>query len=264
MTTPRLSLELYARLVDGLHAGVYVVDRGVFVYVNHALAELAGGRPEDIVGKTMPYMIAPEDQPLLTERYRRRLAGEAVEDTYEFSVLRLDRVTRIPVFMQTRTIDGPDGPLSVGSLVPLALHRTAAAIAAEHRAVLGADGDAARLAIPILQIHARALVVPVVGHVDAARAALLMGRLLTAIAEHRAREVIVDITGVPVVDERVAAYFVRTAHAVRLLGARLTLAGIAPAIARALVDAGDLRGLATTGSLEDAWQAAARRLAADG
>jgi len=64
------------------------------------------------------------------------------------------------------------------------------------------------------------------------------------------------------VDERVAGYLVRTAAAVRLLGARMTLAGISPTIARTLITLGvDLQALGTTASLQDAWQAAAARLA---
>lgn len=245
---PRLSLASYATLLDHMHEGVYLLDRGTFIYVNHALARLAGGRPEDIIGQPLLYMIAPEDHEVVGSRYRRRAEGEPLPATYEFSVLCLDRVTRVPIFMHTAQIPTTTGFISVGTIVPLAEHATLE--------------DSERLAIPVLQIHPHVLVVPLVGRVHAARAHLLMDRILAAIAEHRATEVVLDITGVPVVDERVAAYLVRTAAAVRLLGARMTLAGISPTIAETLVTLGtDLRTLDTTASLQDAWLAASRRLA---
>jgi len=260
---PRASLTLYAAMLDHLHEGIYLLHDGVFRYVNRALATMAGGRPEDIVGKSLTFMIAPEDHAVVADRYRRRAEGEDLPDTYEFSVLCLDRVTRVPVFMQTTAFKTPDGPLSVGSVVPVAHHAILSASAADHQALSAlTDDEAERLSIPVLQIHPRALVVPLIGRINAARARLLMDRVLAAISEHRASEVLLDITGVPVVDERVAGYLVRTAAAVRLLGARLTLAGISPTIARTLVTLGaDLRALDTTASLQDAWLAAAARLA---
>lgn len=259
---PRLSLEQYAVLLDHLSDGVYLLQSGVFIYVNQTLATLAGGRPEDIVGKPLLYMIAPEDHEIVASRYRQRGEGRELSDTYEFSVLCIDRVTRIPIFMHTARIPTHEGFLSVGTITPVVKRAALVETSADHQALSNlTDGAADRLSIPVLQIHPRALIVPLVGRVDAARARVLMDRVLAAISEHRASEVILDITGVPVVDERVAGYLVRTAAAVRLLGARLTLAGIAPTIARTLITLGvDLRTLDTTASLEDAWLAAGRRL----
>jgi PAS domain S-box-containing protein len=259
---PRLTLAEYAAMLDHLHEGVFLMQAGVFRYVNRAVATMAGGQPEDIIGRPLLYMIAPEDHAIVADRYRRRAAGEAVSDTYEFSVLCLDRATRIPVFMQTRAYPGADGIVSVGSIVTLTHRAALAAVMDDHLALTDPDAAAERLAIPVLQLHPHALVVPLVGRVTAARAGHLMDRVLSAISEHRARELILDITGVPHVDERVAAYLVRTAAAVRLLGARLTLAGISPTVAHTLVTIGaDLRTLDTTASLQDAWQSASRRLA---
>jgi len=277
---PRLSLEQYALLLDHLPEGVYLLQSGVFIYVNLALATMAGGRPEDIVGKPLLYMIAPEDHDIVASRYRKRSEGWEMPDTYEFSVLCIDRVTRIPIFMHTARIPAREGFISVGTIIPVIKRAALVETAADHQALTDltsrpsgpdltsrpsgpdvADVEADRLSIPVLQIHPRALIVPLVGRVNAARARILMDRVLAAIAEHRASEVILDITGVPVVDERVASYLVRTAAAVRLLGARLTLAGISPTIARTLITLGvDLRALDTTASLQDAWQTAAQRL----
>lgn len=258
----RLPGALYEDLLDGLHEGVFAIAAGRFIYVNAALARVAGGVPADLVGQPFTERVAPEDRELVLSRYRRRMAGEDLPDTYEFGLLALDGERRIPSFMHTHAIVGPDGPVSVGTLVPLTMRRVVADRSADTEAADLREDSSERLSIPVLQLHPRALVVPLVGHLNAARAHVLMDQLLAAISGHGAAEVIVDITGVPVVDERVAGYLLRTARAVRLLGARLTLAGVSPAIAITLVTLGvALDELQSTGSLEDAWRAASARLA---
>ena len=255
-----------AQLYEAISHAFVALDRDWrFTYVNAATARLVGGVPADLVGQVFTERIAPEDRDMVLARYRRRMAGEAVADTYEFSLLHLDGERRIAIFMHTHAITGPRGRIGVGTIVPLAMRSVLVDRSAETAAASLREDSSERLSIPVLQLHARALVVPIVGHLNAARAHVLMDQLLAAIAAHAAAEVIVDITGVPVVDERVAGYLIRTARAVRLLGARLTLAGVSPAIARTLVTLDVALGdLQSTGSLEDAWRAASARLAGRG
>lgn len=255
----RLPAARYEDLLDGLHEGIFVIDAGVFTFINAALARMVGGVPADLVGQVFTERIAPEDRDLVLSRYSRRMAGEPVSDTYEFSLLHLDGEQRIPIFMHSHAIPGERGPLGIGTIVPLAMRSAVAASQAQTAALNLHDDDSELLSIPVLQLHPRALIVPIVGHLNAGRARRLMDHLLAAIARHGAQEVIVDITGVPVVDERVAGYLVRTARAVRLLGARLTLAGVSPAIAQTLA-ASPLHELHTTGALADAWRAVSARL----
>jgi len=84
----------------------------------------------------------------------------------------------------------------------------------------------------------RVLAVPLVGEIDAERAAVLLERVLAGITEERARIVILDITGVPFVDADVAGWLLKTAAAAELLGARCVLTGISPEVAQALVTSG--------------------------
>ncbi|WP_437758485.1 PAS domain-containing protein [Sorangium sp. So ce1389] len=94
------------------------------------------------------------------------------------------------------------------------------------------------LSTPVLPIDDGILVVPLVGHIDPARSAQITGALLQGIERHRADFVILDLTGVPLIDGAVTAHLLRAAHAVRLLGAQCILVGISPAIAGALVPLG--------------------------
>ena len=91
------------------------------------------------------------------------------------------------------------------------------------------------LETPLLPVAKGVLVMPLVGRIDTRRAERIMTALLDGVVMHRARVVILDITGVPVVDDDVAAGLVRAASAVRLLGAETLLAGVGPLVARRLV-----------------------------
>ncbi|NWF82124.1 MAG: STAS domain-containing protein [Chloroflexi bacterium] len=110
----------------------------------------------------------------------------------------------------------------------------------------------AELAVPIIPISVGTLVVPVVGNIDSKRAALLLSTLLERVEERGARTVVLDITGVAVVDTQVAAALLRVASAARLMGAETLLVGIRPEVAQALVHLGvDLTTLRTAATLQD-------------
>jgi rsbT co-antagonist protein RsbR len=97
------------------------------------------------------------------------------------------------------------------------------------------DEQIAALALPVIPIRADVLVIPLIGALDRARADQLRHRALEQIQRQRARTVILDITGVPVVDREVAQELLQTANAARLLGTRPVLVGIRPEVAQALV-----------------------------
>jgi anti-anti-sigma regulatory factor/HAMP domain-containing protein len=104
---------------------------------------------------------------------------------------------------------------------------------------------------PVVPVLDGILVMPLVGAIDTDRARLLMSSLLRAIEEHHADMVIMDVTGVPVVDAQIARVFVDVADAARLLGAQPILVGIHPEVAQTLVGLGlDLKGLTTRADLQ--------------
>ncbi len=107
------------------------------------------------------------------------------------------------------------------------------------------------LSTPILPLYEGILVLPLVGAIDSFRAGQIMERLLTAIAERQSDIVIIDITGVPVIDTAVANYLLQTARAAQLIGAQVILVGIGPEIAQTIVQLGvDLRGIQIGANLQ--------------
>jgi rsbT co-antagonist protein RsbR len=118
------------------------------------------------------------------------------------------------------------------------------------------------LSTPILQLSEGLLILPVVGLVDTQRARHLTETLLVAIRNRRARAVVMDITGVPVVDSKVANHLVQACEAARLMGAQVILTGISPEIAQALVTIGaELHGARTLADLQSGIEEANRILA---
>ena len=117
------------------------------------------------------------------------------------------------------------------------------------------------LSTPILQLTEGLLMLPVVGLVDTQRARHLTETLLVAIRNRRARVVVMDITGVPVVDSKVANHLVQACEAARLMGAQVILTGISPEIAQALVTIGaELHGARTLADLQSGIEEANRLL----
>jgi len=122
----------------------------------------------------------------------------------------------------------------------------------ERERVIGQQQDAIRdLSTPVLQVRERLLILPIIGLLDARRAHQLTEQLLRAIREHRAKVVVLDITGVPDVDEAVADHLAGTIDASRLMGAGVIITGLSAEIAQTLVSIGaDIGKLNTAGDLQ--------------
>ena len=118
------------------------------------------------------------------------------------------------------------------------------------------------LATPIISVADGILTLPVIGTVDTERSSDMMDALLNRVVEDQASHVIIDITGVTVLDTRTADHFIRMAKAVRLLGASCFLTGISPSIAQTMAQLGiDTSGTRTRRRLADALKEAQRELA---
>ena len=117
------------------------------------------------------------------------------------------------------------------------------------------------LSTPVLQVRERLLILPIIGVLDNQRAGQLTEQLLGAIRSHRAKMVVVDITGVVDVDEAVADSLVRSVDASRLMGAEVIITGLSSKIAQTLVTIGvDLGKMRTAGDLQGGIEEAEREL----
>jgi PAS domain S-box-containing protein len=94
------------------------------------------------------------------------------------------------------------------------------------------------LSTPVIPILDQIMVMPLVGNIDGTRAREITRSLLAGISRHQAKVVIIDITGVPVIDTGVANYLTRAIQAARLKGAQTIVTGISEAVAETIVDLG--------------------------
>jgi rsbT co-antagonist protein RsbR len=134
----------------------------------------------------------------------------------------------------------------------------------EARAVLEEKLDTIRrqqvairdLSAPIIDLWEGILTLPIVGTVDSQRAVDITEKLLQRINETNAACVIIDLTGVDVVDTMTADHLIKLVKSARLLGTYCVVTGIGPEIARTLVDLGvELHELITLKRLREGLQA---------
>jgi len=107
------------------------------------------------------------------------------------------------------------------------------------------------LSLPIIPVREGTVVAPLSGMIDSVRAAKLTESVLKTIEQRHVHTVILDITGVPVVDTQVALALVHTASAARLMGAETILVGVRPEVAQTLVSLGIHLGLRTAATLQE-------------
>jgi rsbT co-antagonist protein RsbR len=106
------------------------------------------------------------------------------------------------------------------------------------------------LQTPVIEVWDGILALPIVGSVDTARAQEMNEALLERIVATGSEIVLLDITGVPVVDTAVARHLLETVTAARLLGADVLIVGLSSRIAMTLVQLGiDLSHVTTRATL---------------
>lgn len=115
------------------------------------------------------------------------------------------------------------------------------------------------LSTPVIRVHQRVLLLPLIGTLDSQRAQQVMEAVLLKVVEEQAKVIILDIAGVPVVDTKVADHLLKTTAAVRLLGAQTILTGISAEVARTIVQLGvDISAMHTEARLADGIEHALR------
>lgn len=109
------------------------------------------------------------------------------------------------------------------------------------------------LSVPVIPLDTNTLLVPLVGDLDVTRLAQFQDQALRALEHSSARTLVLDLTGVPIVDTQVAQSLFAVVRATRLLGAETLIAGIRPEVAQTIVGLGlDLQGMRTFSNLQSA------------
>ncbi len=203
--------------------------------------------PELFLGKHVNEVLPPHIAQLTLDNIAKVLATKEMS-IYEYQLPLADELQDYEVRMVV------SGEAIVLAIVRNVTARKQAEIEREQlqQEVIEAQKQAiAELSTPIIPIVEGIMVMPLVGSVDSMRAKDLMRALLSGIRQYRAKIVILDITGVPIVDTGVVSYLDKTIQGARLKGARVIVTGISDAVAEALVDLGiDWSGVETLRDLQ--------------
>jgi rsbT co-antagonist protein RsbR len=256
--------------IDSLPDPVFVKDlEHRFVAVNRALCELIGQPREALIGHSDPEFVPAEQvevfwriDDMVTSSGQPHENEELLTDGT--GNLRTIWTRKFPV----RNAQGQVIALSVMITDITAIkqrqeqvERLEAAVQ-EKIAVIEAQSSLLdQLSVPVIQVWDGILLLPLIGVIDSRRATQVTASLLQSIGRAGARFVILDITGVPMVDSSVASYLVRAVQAAQLLGCQSILAGISPEIAQTLVGLGvDFGHILTKATLQNGLAHALKQL----
>jgi rsbT co-antagonist protein RsbR len=240
-------------LLDYSPSAIFVKDTaGHVILLNRRYRAMIGLSNEQIVGASEAELFPPHVARTRQEADLRVIDSKETVEFEEF--LDTPDGLRAGILMQFPIADAHGKLVAIGGI----WHDITAIKQAEEEnaylqdQVIVAQHIALRdVSSPLCPLTDDVLLMPLVGAIDNDRAGLIMGTLLEGVATHQARIVILDITGVPEMDAQVAAALLRSAQAVRLLGAQLVLTGISTRMAQAIVQLGiDMSTVITRGSLQ--------------
>jgi rsbT co-antagonist protein RsbR len=109
------------------------------------------------------------------------------------------------------------------------------------------------LSAPIIPLSDHVGVLPLIGDIDTIRANCILESTLRQSVELGLQSLIIDLSGVPVMDKMVANQIFNVIASLRLIGIAATLTGIRPEVAQTAVQLGiDFKETPTFGSLKQA------------
>jgi PAS domain S-box-containing protein len=110
----RESEEKYRMLVEQSRDGVFIIQDGRLVFYNKALTGLSGYTAEELDGRLLADLVAPEDREMVLSRAEDRAQGRQVSELYEFSLLHKDNNRRIRVRVSAGQGNYKGRPASIG------------------------------------------------------------------------------------------------------------------------------------------------------
>lgn len=253
-----LAQEQYRELYDGLPTMLHSIDaEGRLVSVNDRWLEQFGYTREEVLGRRSTEFLTPESARYALEEVLPAYFRTGRADDVRYQWVRKDGST-MDVLLSAVTQRDADGKLVrswavltdiSGQLRAEEAHR----LSRVQEEVIRNQQELLRaLFTPLVPLGKGALLMPLVGAMDAARAEQMLAVLLDGVVAHAARFAILDVTGVPAMDVTVADALIRATRAVSLLGAEPILTGLGPDAARTLVEFGvDMGALVTRGTVRD-------------
>ncbi len=254
------------RVIEAIPGRIFWKDGDLnYLGCNQRFAEDAGlTSPEEVIGKNdfdlgwreQAELYRADDRQVI-ESGTAKINYEEPQTTPDGSMIWL-RTSKVPIYDVNGKVTGVLGIYDdITAQKQLEAEREQM-----QQEVIEAQRQALRdLSTPIIPVMEGIIVMPLVGSIDTMRAKDIMRALLKGISAYRAKVVILDITGVPLVDSGVASHLDKTIQAARLKGTRTIVTGITDAVAETIVDLGiDWGGIETLRDLQTGLLVALDRL----
>ena len=260
-TTQREGEERFTLITNVVPVPIIIswLPDDVIVYANSAAGELTGVDSEQLVDRTIKefYSEAAERGQILTEVEAhkqidsREIKGKTTDGEPFWAMLFI------------RPITFNDQPCLLEAYHNLTAHKQAEIerVKLQEEIIQVQQQAIQDLSTPVIPVFDEIIIMPLVGNIDSSRAREITRSLLAGISQHKAKTVIVDITGVPLIDTGVAAYLTKAIQAAHLKGAQTIVTGISEAVAETIVDLGiDWSEITTLSDLQTGLMVALRRV----
>ncbi len=109
----RKAEQNYLSLVENGNDGIIVNQDGIIIFANAKMLQILGFSSHEIVGKPFPDIISPEYRHVMSERYEKRVAGDAVQKQYEVDLIHKNG-SSIPVEISASIVEYEGKPAVMG------------------------------------------------------------------------------------------------------------------------------------------------------
>ncbi|MBD1381100.1 STAS domain-containing protein [Metabacillus arenae] len=158
-------------------------------------------------------------------RFYRNLIGTIIKEEAKISHLTLDQFYEVVA--------------AFNSVVDYAIQQINISYMKEYNANLKIAKEAVdELSVPIVRIAEKIGILPLIGDIDTHRAQILLDVALTQSSQFELEHLIIDLSGVPIIDTMVANQIFKVIHALSLIGVETKLSGIRPEIAQTMIQLG--------------------------
>jgi len=249
------SRMMFQSLIDNTPSLVFARDlEGHFLLINRCYCETVLGRPaETVLGKTPHELFAVETADQFRQNDQRIIeTGETIareeEIPHRDGQMRTYLAIKFPLYDTQGTLYAVGG---ISTDITDIKRSEAERAALQQQIIETQQATLREVSTPLIPLTDSAVMLPLIGTVDTQRSQQMLETLLEGVATRQARLAILDITGIKVIDTQVADTLIRAAQAVNLIGARMVLTGMQPAVAQTLVDLGiDLGHIVTHTTLQ--------------
>jgi rsbT co-antagonist protein RsbR len=266
----RRSFDLLQNVIDTFNDPIFAKDlQHRFIVCNRAFCALLGQPHEAVIGHSDPDFVPPEQVEVFWRMDDEVIASSTPNENEELltsadGMLRTIWTRKYPLRNVQGDVIGLCGIITDISEIKRRqeeISRLETEIKSQMEIIQAQRTLLDELSVPVIQVWESVLLLPLSGAIESRRAAHIMESLLESISRDSAQIVIIDITGVPVVDTSVASYLIRAVQAAQLLGCQSILVGISPEIAQTLVGLGvDFSRIATRATLQNGLEYALKRL----